>query len=46
MFRSILMHHGMGSEGGHVRGHMYLKVKGCTLRSFGMIELTVQGPDG
>lgn len=46
VFHSLLMHHGMGSESGHIRGHMYLAAKGCTLPSFGMIESTVQGPDG
>ena len=44
LFSSILVHHGMGSDGEHVRGHMYLTALGCTLPSFGMIETTLKGP--
>lgn len=44
LFNSILVHHGMGSDDEHVRGHIYLTALGCTLPSFGEIETTVKGP--
>lgn len=44
LFNSILVHHGMGSDDEHVRGHMYLTALGCTLPSFGKIETTLKGP--